>query len=195
MKAIALNATAPVKLPTRHGDFTLQVFTDAAGHEHMALLAGTPADGCLVRLHSECATGDLFGSQRCDCGLQLEQAISMMAKAGNGVLLYLRGHEGRGIGLANKIKAYALQDQGMDTVAANLHLGFAADDRDYAMAAAILKSLGLSAIKLLTNNPAKMTALTAAGIKILERVPLWTADNPHNRDYLAVKRRLLGHQY
>ncbi|MDE1901761.1 MAG: GTP cyclohydrolase II [Alphaproteobacteria bacterium] len=180
-------------LPTRFGDFVLRVFTGPDGAEHMALSAGTPANGCLVRVHSECATGDILGSLRCDCRDQLELSLSMIRDAGSGLFVYLRGHEGRGIGLANKIRAYALQDGGMDTVDANIHLGFAADARDYAMAAHIIKHYMLNEIRLLTNNRGKAMALEQAGIKVVQQVPLWAATNPHNAAYVATKRDKMGH--
>jgi len=180
-------------LPTRYGDFDLRIFSDAQGGEHMVLVKGTPADDCLVRIHSECATGDVLGSLRCDCRDQLEKSLSLIDQAGAGLLIYLRGHEGRGIGLANKIRAYALQDKGMDTVDANIHLGFAADARDYAAAVEILKYFGLKKIRLLTNNPVKTTALEQAGINVSKRVPLWTATNPHNESYIATKHGRMGH--
>jgi GTP cyclohydrolase II len=188
-----LTHAATANLPTKFGDFTLHIFTDTMQHEHMAMVAGTPTDNCLVRVHSECATGDIMGSLRCDCRDQLETALGMIAAAGHGVVLYLRGHEGRGIGLANKIKAYALQERGLDTVAANLRLGFAPDVRDYTVAAAMLQLLGVQKLQLLTNNPTKINALTAAGLTITARVPLWLADNPHNKDYLQSKRDKMQH--
>lgn len=184
---------ATAQLPTRYGAFTLHVFVDGNGTEHMAAVCGMPQNDCLVRLHSECATGDILGSLRCDCRDQLEQSLQLIATSGHGLLIYLRGHEGRGIGLANKIQAYALQEQGMDTVAANLHLGFAPDARDYAVATAILKHFRISSIKLLTNNPAKISALEKADILVSSRIPLWLADNPHNENYLRSKRDLLRH--
>ncbi|MBP7253131.1 MAG: GTP cyclohydrolase II [Alphaproteobacteria bacterium] len=184
---------AQANLPTRYGDFTLHIFRDGQGAEHMAVVAGAPQEGALVRLHSECATGDILGSLRCDCRDQLESALRAITAAGGGIVLYLRGHEGRGMGLANKIRAYALQEQGMDTVSANQHLGFVADGRDYAMAVAILRHFGLSKVRLMTNNQQKLAALADAGITVTERVPLWTAENPHNEVYLATKRAKLGH--
>jgi GTP cyclohydrolase II len=180
-------------LPTRFGTFRLHVFTDDSGAEHLVLASGTPADGCLVRLHSECATGDIMGSLRCDCRDQLELSLRKITEAGCGLLIYIRGHEGRGIGLANKIKAYALQDQGMDTVDANTHLGFAADERDYAAAIGILKHFGLKKINLLTNNRLKIDALEQAGIKVARQVPLWIATNPNNEKYVETKRKKMGH--
>ena len=180
-------------LPTRFGDFRLSVFVDDKGVEHLALASGTPKNGCLVRMHSECATGDIMGSLRCDCRDQLESALQKIDEAGQGLLIYVRDHEGRGIGLANKVKAYALQDQGMDTVDANVHLGFAPDERSYDVAIAILKHFGLTSIRLLTNNRQKIDALEAAGIAVAEQVPLWTASNPHNEKYLATKRGRMGH--
>jgi len=188
---VALKASSP--LPTRFGDFRLDVFTDETGREHLALTVGTLADDCLVRLHSECATGDLFGSLRCDCRDQLELSLTKIAEEGEGLLIYLRGHEGRGIGLTNKIKAYALQDQGLDTVEANIHLGLKADARDYDAAIAILSHYNLKSVRLLTNNRQKIAALEAERIKVTETVPLWTATNPHNEKYLTTKKHRMGH--
>ncbi len=161
--------------------------------EHVALIIGAP-DGRppLVRLHSECLTGDVFGSLKCDCGPQLDAALRRMAEEGWGILVYLR-QEGRGIGLINKLRAYALQDQGFDTVDANLRLGFAIDERDFSVAARMLDLLGQSRIRLLTNNPAKVAGLSAAGIAIAERVPHRITPNPFNSDYLATKRDRTGH--
>jgi GTP cyclohydrolase II len=163
------------------------------GQDHVALLVGAfGGEPPLVRLHSECLTGDVFGSLKCDCGPQLKEALRLIGDAGGGVLLYLR-QEGRGIGLANKLRAYALQDRGLDTVDANIRLGFADDERDYAHAAAILKRLGIGTIRLLTNNPNKVAALEAEGIQVAERVAHHMPANPHNADYLAVKRTKSGH--
>ncbi len=184
---------AQAQLPTRFGDFKLHIFRDVQGHEHMAVATDNVRDDAIVRLHSECATGDILASLRCDCRNQLEQALQRIAVEGNGLLIYLRGQEGRGLGLANKIRAYALQEKGMDTVDANRHLGFPDDARDYAAALHILRYFGLARIRLLTNNQQKMDAFAASGITIAARVPLWTAENPHNADYLATKRERLGH--
>jgi GTP cyclohydrolase II len=163
------------------------------GQEHVALLIGAPGGKPpLVRLHSECLTGDVFGSLKCDCGPQLKEALRIIGEAGGGVLLYLR-QEGRGIGLANKLRAYALQDRGLDTVDANRRLGFADDERDYSHAAAMLRVLGIDAVRLLTNNPNKVSGLEAAGIRVVERVPHHMQANPHNADYLATKRKKSGH--
>jgi GTP cyclohydrolase II len=163
------------------------------GQEHVALIIGAFAGKPpLVRLHSECLTGDVFGSLKCDCGPQLKQALTIIGKAGGGVLLYLR-QEGRGIGLANKLRAYALQDRGLDTVDANQRLGFADDERDYSHAAAMLRALGIDEVRLLTNNPNKVAGLNRAGIKVVERVPHHMTSNPHNADYLATKRKKSGH--
>lgn len=163
------------------------------GQDHVALLVGAfGGKPPLVRLHSECLTGDVFGSLKCDCGPQLKEALRLIGEAGGGVLLYLR-QEGRGIGLANKLRAYALQDRGLDTVDANLRLGFSDDERDYAHAAAILRALGIDEVRLLTNNPNKVAALEAEGIKVAERVAHHMPANPHNADYLAVKRAKSGH--
>jgi GTP cyclohydrolase II len=163
------------------------------GQEHVALIVGAfGGRPPLVRLHSECLTGDVFGSLKCDCGPQLREALRLIGDAGGGVLLYLR-QEGRGIGLANKLRSYALQDRGLDTVEANTRLGFADDERDYAHAAAMLRALGIERVRLLTNNPAKVKGLEAAGIEVAERVPHSMPANPHNADYLATKRRKSGH--
>jgi GTP cyclohydrolase II len=163
------------------------------GQEHVALLAGAfGGEPPLVRLHSECLTGDVFGSLKCDCGPQLKEALRIIGDSGGGVLLYLR-QEGRGIGLANKIRAYALQDRGLDTVDANQRLGFADDERDYGHAAAMLKALGIDEVRLLTNNPTKVSGLESSGIRVAERVAHHMPANPHNADYLATKRGKSGH--
>jgi GTP cyclohydrolase II len=163
------------------------------GQEHVALVIGAfGGEPPLVRLHSECLTGDVFGSLKCDCGPQLKEALRIIGAAGGGVLLYLR-QEGRGIGLANKLRAYALQDRGLDTVEANNRLGFGDDERDYAHAAAMLRALGIDRVRLLTNNPAKVSGLEWAGIEVVERVPHHMPANPHNADYLATKRKRSGH--
>ncbi|HEU0117352.1 MAG TPA: GTP cyclohydrolase II [Alphaproteobacteria bacterium] len=184
---------AIANLPTRFGDFKLQIFTGKDGVEHMALSVGTPKSGCLVRIHSECATGDVLGSWRCDCRDQLEMSLQKIHEAGDGMLIYLRGQEGRGIGLANKIRAYALQDKGLDTVEANVKLGFAPDQRDYEAAIAILKHHKIKSIRMLTNNRLKIQALEKAGIKVTEQVPLWAAVNLYNEKYISTKRGRMGH--
>ena len=167
--------------------------TSDDGQEHVALIVGAfGGKPPLVRLHSECLTGDVFGSLKCDCGPQLKEAIRLIGEAGGGVLLYLR-QEGRGIGIANKIRAYALQDRGLDTVEANLRLGFADDERDYEHSAAMLRALGIEEVRLLTNNPAKLEGLGQAGIRVVERVGHRMPANPHNADYLATKREKSGH--
>ncbi len=182
-------------LPTSHGDFRAVAYRDMlTGHEHVALVAGEPsATGALVRVHSECLTGDAFGSSRCDCGPQLDAALDRVAAEG-GVVIYLRGHEGRGIGLLAKLTAYQLQDAGLDTVAANTAQGLPADAREYGAAAAVLDDLGLDAIRLLTNNPAKLTGLAEHGITVTERIGLQVGANEHNQAYLTSKRDLMGHQ-
>ncbi|MDD4615823.1 MAG: GTP cyclohydrolase II [Alphaproteobacteria bacterium] len=174
-------------LPTRYGKFELQIFL-SDGIEHIVLIKGILADNCLVRLHSECATGDILGSLRCDCRDQLEESLDIIERAGSGLLVYMRGQEGRGIGLSNKIRAYALQEQGMDTYEANVHLGFAPDARNYAVAVNILKHFNLKKVRLLTNNPDKIEALEEGGIEVTENVPLWTATNPYNERYIASKK-------
>jgi GTP cyclohydrolase II len=168
-------------------------FRASDGQEHVALVVGAfGGKPPLVRLHSECLTGDVFGSLKCDCGPQLKEALRIIGAAGGGVLLYLR-QEGRGIGLANKLRAYALQDRGLDTVDANRRLGFADDERDYGHAAAMLRALGIDDVRLLTNNPNKVAGLEAAGIAVAERVAHHMPTNPHNADYLATKRKKSGH--
>jgi len=174
-------------------DTQIVAFRSPAGEEHVALVVGAFGGAPpLVRLHSECLTGDVLGSLKCDCGPQLQAALRLIGVAGGGVLLYLR-QEGRGIGLANKLRAYALQDRGLDTVEANQRLGFADDERDYVDAAAMLRALGVDRVRLLTNNPAKVAGLAAAGIDIVERVAHHMPASPHNADYLAVKRGKSGH--
>ncbi|ABE49626.1 GTP cyclohydrolase II [Methylobacillus flagellatus] len=183
-------------LPTKYGQFIIHVYHDVqTGQEHVALVAGHVLnnENVLVRVHSECLTGDIFSSNRCDCGEQLVLAQSMIAEAGQGVLLYLKGHEGRGIGLANKIHAYALQDRGLDTVDANLHLGLPIDQRSYAAAVDILKDLGVHSLRLLTNNPEKVSSLQQAGLTVTERIPLVIQPNQDNLQYLLTKRDRLGH--
>ncbi|GAB1510546.1 3,4-dihydroxy-2-butanone-4-phosphate synthase [Actinophytocola sp. KF-1] len=183
-----------IPLPTAYGEFTAALTTDTDGTEHLVLSMGdlSGPDPVLVRVHSECATGDLFGSLRCDCGEQLRSGLRAIAEAGRGVLVYERGHEGRGIGLADKFRAYALQDRGADTVDANLRLGHPADARDFAPAAALLTGLGLTDVVLLTNNPDKVRALRAAGLRVTAR-PLRTVPAPQNVHYLHTKQVRLGH--
>ena len=191
----AVEIVARARLPLEDLPATQIVAFRAAddGQEDVALTIGTfGGKPPLVRLHSECLTGDVFGSLKCDCGPQLKQALKIIGEAGGGVLLYLR-QEGRGIGLANKLRAYALQDRGLDTVDANQRLGFADDERDYTHAAAMLRALGIDEVRLLTNNPNKLGGLERAGIKIAERVPHHMTANPHNADYLSTKRKKSGH--
>ncbi|MFZ5872111.1 MAG: bifunctional 3,4-dihydroxy-2-butanone-4-phosphate synthase/GTP cyclohydrolase II [Actinomycetota bacterium] len=196
-----VDRVAATRLPTRHGPFTAIGYSDRLdGSEHMALVAGeltggTLADGdrVLVRVHSECLTGDVLGSARCDCGPQLEASLAAVAEAGRGVVVYLRGHEGRGIGLLAKLQAYALQDAGLDTVDANLELGLPADAREYAAAAQVLADLGVRSVRLLTNNPTKVGALQRYGVDVVERVPLAVGVGPENVRYLRTKRDRMGH--
>jgi GTP cyclohydrolase II len=173
----------------------MHVFLDnSSGREHVALVFGQPdtTEAVLCRVHSECLTGDALFSLRCDCGSQLQEAMQRIAENGSGVLLYLR-QEGRNIGLGNKIRAYALQDEGADTVQANVALGFGVDDRDYGMCANMFRQLDIGAVRLMTNNPDKVQALEALGIMVEERIPLVTGENTHNKHYLATKRSKLGH--
>ncbi|HRH68990.1 MAG: bifunctional 3,4-dihydroxy-2-butanone-4-phosphate synthase/GTP cyclohydrolase II [Flavobacteriales bacterium] len=184
-----------VKLPTALGQFDLVAFKQTnSGEEHLALIKGTwtPQDPVLVRVHSSCITGDIFGSCRCDCGPQLHRAMELIEKEGRGVIVYMQ-QEGRGIGLLNKLKAYKLQEEGADTVEANLMLGFDMDPRDYGVGAQILHDLGVRKMRLLTNNPRKRTGLVGYGLEIVENVPIEITANAHNRDYLLTKKRKLGH--
>ncbi len=182
-----------VEMPTAFGTFSAAAFVDSDGCEHVALTYGRPGDisAPLVRIHSECLTGDAFGSVRCDCGDQLAAAMELIAAEGDGAVLYLR-QEGRGIGLANKLRAYALQDRGYDTVEANQHLGFAPDERDYGIAVAMLRALGIGSVRLLTNNPAKLSSLASGGIEIVERIPL-TKQRNENERYMRTKAEKLQH--
>jgi len=194
--APSLRIASRAKLPTRFAEQAEIVAyrSDEDGAEHVALLIGTPSGRPpLVRLHSECLTGDVLGSLKCDCGPQLDSALEAIAESGWGILLYLR-QEGRGIGLVNKLRAYALQDQGFDTVDANLRLGFADDERRYTLAARMLAALAQDEVRLLTNNLRKVEGLAAAGIRVAERVPLKAGGNAYNRDYLETKRSRSGHR-
>ena len=185
-------------LPTGAGRFRCLGYVERSrGTEHLALVLGEdPFDGPppLVRVHSECLTGEAFGSRRCDCGPQLESAQQLIAAEGRGVIIYLRGHEGRGIGLINKLRAYSLQDDGLDTLDANLALGFEGDARDYRAAAAILADLGVESVRLLTNNPQKVSGLVAGGIDVVERVGLEPGAVPDNLRYLRTKADRMGHR-
>ncbi|HUZ03327.1 MAG TPA: GTP cyclohydrolase II [Thermomicrobiaceae bacterium] len=189
-----LAIVADAALPTRFGDFRAVAFATDDGKEHAAFVRGNVAGaaGVLARLHSECLTGDAIGSLRCDCRDQLESSLRLLGGEPVGVLLYLR-QEGRGIGLSNKIRAYALQDEGMDTVDANLALGFREDEREYGIAARMLATLGVRSIRLLTNNPAKIEDLARHGVRIVERVPLVIPPNDYNRGYLETKARRSHH--
>ena len=180
-------------VPTVHGAFKMRAYRDRmTGADHVAIVAGDVTDGALVRVHSECLTGEAFGSLKCECGPQLDAALDTIQRDG-GVVIYLRGHEGRGIGLINKLRAYKLQEEGLDTLDANVALGLPIDSRDYTAATAILHDLGLSEIRLLTNNPEKVRQLEAHGIVVRERVPLVVGIGEHNEGYLAVKRDRMGH--
>ncbi|MBP7507929.1 MAG: bifunctional 3,4-dihydroxy-2-butanone-4-phosphate synthase/GTP cyclohydrolase II [Prolixibacteraceae bacterium] len=183
------------KLPTQYGDFNIIPFLQKSnGKEHLALVKGewTPDDAILVRMHSSCITGDIFGSRRCECGDQLHKSMELIEAEGKGVIVYL-DQEGRGIGLLNKIKAYKLQEEGLDTVEANEHLGFAPDERDYGVGAQILRNLGVKKMRLLTNNPVKRVGLEGYGLKVIENIPIEVEPNEHNEFYLKTKRDRMGH--
>lgn len=184
-----------VSMPTVFGSFDLIAFTQLnTGETHLALKKGdwTKEEPIMVRVHSSCMTGDILGSMRCDCGEQLHHALSMIEKAGKGLVLYMN-QEGRGIGLINKLKAYQLQEKGLDTVEANIQLGFGMDQRDYGIGAQILRHLGISKMKLITNNPKKRAGLLGYGLEVIETIPLEIAPNPFNSKYLFTKRDKLGH--
>ena len=184
------------ELPTEYGDFHIIPFRQKSnGLEHVALVKGEwkTSDPVLVRMHSSCMTGDIFGSKRCDCGEQLHRAMQMIEKEGKGVVVYLN-QEGRGIGLMNKIAAYKLQEQGDDTVDANIHLGFQPDEREYGVGAQILRELGVGKIRLITNNPVKRVGLESYGLQIVENVPIVVEPNPYNKRYLETKRIRMGHK-
>jgi 3,4-dihydroxy 2-butanone 4-phosphate synthase / GTP cyclohydrolase II len=184
-----------VDMPTEFGHFKLVAYEQTNTHDvHMALIKGTwdKDEPVMVRVHSSCVTGDIFGSCRCDCGPQLHTAMRLVSEAGKGVVLYMK-QEGRGIGLLNKLKAYKLQEEGLDTVEANIKLGFDMDERDYGVGAQILRDLGVSKIKLITNNPKKRVGLMGYGLEIVDNVPIEVVPNPHNERYLLTKRDKLGH--
>ena len=188
-----MDVTPPADLPTRWGRFRVVAFRFPEGQEHIAILKGDPKGAAvLARVHSSCLTGDVLGSERCDCGPQLHSALDAIEREGRGVVLYLN-QEGRGIGLFHKIRAYVEQDKGANTVEANEMLGFQADARSYDQAAAMLRALGVTSVRLMTNNPAKVRALEAAGVPVEARVPHVAGETAVNRKYLATKRDLLGH--
>lgn len=190
---VGLMRVCSARLPTIHGEFCMTVYHDRDGREHICLSMGDVTGlPLLVRVHSECLTGDVFGSVRCDCRDQLQQALMSIADARRGMLVYLR-QEGRGIGLTNKVQAYLLQDSGLDTVDANLHLGLPIDDRDYSIAAQILHDQNVKQVQLLTNNPQKVSDLEAGGIEVIERLPLEIVPRPENETYLKTKADRLGH--
>lgn len=185
---------AETTVPTAHGSFLIRSYRDqSTGVDHLAIIAGTPVDGTLVRLHSECLTGEALSSLKCECGPQLDYALDRIHEEG-GIVIYLRGHEGRGIGLTNKLRAYRLQEDGLDTLDANLALGFPADARDYSVAAAILTDLGIRTVRLMSNNPDKRRQLTDHGIQVTDLVPVIVGVNDTNRSYLDAKRDRMGHQ-
>jgi 3,4-dihydroxy 2-butanone 4-phosphate synthase/GTP cyclohydrolase II len=190
-----VNRASEARIPTAYGEFRAIAYESHDGRMHVAFVKGEPSgkQDVLVRVHSECFTGDVLGSIRCDCGLQLQESMRRIAEVGEGVVVYIRGHEGRGIGLRHKLEAYALQDGGLDTVEANVELGFAPDSRDYGVGAQILVDLGITTMRLLTNNPTKRAGLEGYGLEIVERVGLESVPNPENVKYLTTKREKLGH--
>ena len=195
-REIHVQKASEARLPTRHGVFRACVYQQpGSSHEHLAMVMGevSGVEDVLVRVHSECLTGDTFGSLRCDCRQQLEASLAAVGRAGRGVVLYLRGHEGRGIGLTHKLRAYALQDAGLDTVDANLELGLSVDSRDYTVGARILQDLGITSMHLLTNNPAKYQGIADFGLRITARVAVRTPPTQENLGYLLTKQRRLGH--
>lgn len=180
-------------VPTEHGAFRFRAYRDRqTGADHLAIISGNPKNGTLLRVHSECLTGEVFSSEKCECGPQLDAALDAIQEEG-GVVIYMRGHEGRGIGLINKLKAYRLQEDGLDTLDANLALGFPADGRDYGAAVAILEDLGISEVRAITNNPEKLRQLSERGIKVIDRVPLIVGVGEFNEKYLEAKRDRMGH--
>ena len=190
---MTIQKKAEAKLPTHWGDFSVIAFEDEKkGEEHLLLYIGELTNDSLLRIHSQCLTGDTLYSLKCDCGSQLAMALEKIASEGQGMVMYM-AQEGRGIGLVNKIRAYELQDQGMDTVEANEALGFAADERDYSYCKEILSSLNISSVRLMTNNPRKISGLEDAGIKVNERVAVHVDPNKHNENYLKIKAEKLGH--
>jgi len=192
-RARRVSLRADANVPTAHGTFRFLAYKDrVTGTDHIAVVSGTPGDTALVRVHSECLTGEAFGSEKCECGPQLQTALERIDDEG-GIVIYMRGHEGRGIGLINKLRAYALQEEGLDTVDANLALGLPADARDYAAAAGILADLGVSRVRLLTNNTDKVDKLRALGLDVIEQVPLIVGVGPNNHQYLETKRDRMGH--
>jgi 3,4-dihydroxy 2-butanone 4-phosphate synthase/GTP cyclohydrolase II len=193
--ADVITHVATATVPTHWGEFTTHAYRRPDGIEHLALVLGMLGDAPLVRVHSECLTGDVFASARCDCGAQRDLALELIAAEGRGALIYLRGQEGRGIGLGEKIRAYALQEAGYDTVDANLALGHPADARDYSDAAEILRHLGATSIRLLTNNPAKTDALAAHGIRVIVRESIVIEPTVANAAYLLTKRERMGHRW
>jgi 3,4-dihydroxy 2-butanone 4-phosphate synthase/GTP cyclohydrolase II len=181
------------QVPTEHGSFRFRAYRDRqTGADHLAIISGNPKNGTLLRVHSECLTGEVFGSEKCECGPQLDAALDAIQEDG-GIVIYMRGHEGRGIGLINKLKAYRLQEDGLDTLDANLALGFPADGRDYGAAVGILEDLGISEVRAITNNPEKLRQLGERGITVLERVPLVVGVGEYNEKYLEAKRDRMGH--
>jgi len=196
-KESSVKRQVEVNMPTEWGTFKLiDYVVETSGQEHLALVKGEwkEDEPVLVRMHSSCVTGDIFGSCRCDCGDQLHKSMEMIEKEGKGVIVYLN-QEGRGIGLLNKLKAYKLQEQGLDTVEANVELGFKVDERDYGVGAQILRNLGVRKIKLMTNNPKKRAGLIGYGLEIVENVPIVIKSNPHNAKYLQTKKDKMGHSF